>query len=175
MATQTAPRTTAQIAQNGALTPSAKALIHEQPIPARFVQSLLERHLYADALHFLCRWLPPREGTWWGCLCLWHTARPNLADRAVPAFQATVRWVQSPTAQRLQNVVAAAAQADDLDHPAGHLAEAAACPDPTRASNILLSVLLLAAARHGPLDPAPTQREFVELGLEIAEGKTPWA
>jgi hypothetical protein len=175
MPTQTVSRSTADIARSGTLTLEAQILMADHSTPASFVQSLVQRRLYADALHFLCSWLPPREGAWWGCLCVWHVSRPALPEPARPAYQATVHWVQNPTEQHRQATARAAEAADAVNHPAVRLATAAALTDPTRAGNLLLSALLVAAARHRPLDATVTQREFVELGLEIAAGKNRWA
>lgn len=174
MPTATQSRTTAEIAQNGSWTPQAEALVKETASPERFVQSLVEKKLYGDALQFLTRWLPRRDAAWWTCLCLWHTERPNFNPDALPTFQAAVHWVQNPE-QEKEHIAQAAAEADRLEHPAARLATAVACGDPMRGANLLLATLLLAAARSNPLDPAVSERDFVELGLEIAGGKNRWA
>ena len=57
----TAPNTVVDIARVADLTEEARALMADSKSPEAFVAALVGERLHADAVQFLCHWLPARE------------------------------------------------------------------------------------------------------------------
>jgi hypothetical protein len=156
----------------------AWALMREGMAPEEFVAALLEHKEYLSAIGFLAHALPPREGVWWGCLCLQHACGENLTPPDRDALQAATVWVVWPT----ENYRAAAyplAQAAGPASPAGALAMAANLAGvPGRISMTpamyVANAVKLATLKGAPTKIKDTQRLFVELGVGVAEGRFVW-
>jgi len=128
---------------------------------------------YVDAIEFLAYALPPREGVWWGGLCLQHSSGEALSPAERAAAIAAVRWVIQPTDEN-----AAAAKgpggAVGMASPAGPLALAAGGgmrPGPYGAAQTVAMAVKLATLKSPPAGMQETQRQYLELGIGVAEGK----
>jgi hypothetical protein len=151
----------------------AKALLRNGMGPLQFLDALAAKKLYADGIDFLAHALPPREGIWWGCLCLQHACGSALAPSEKAACIAAVRWVMQPTEE---NRVAAKAPADaiGMSSPAGALAMAAnggAAPGPFAPAKAVAMAVKLAALKSPPAAIMQTQRSYLQLGVGVAAGK----
>jgi hypothetical protein len=174
--------TAGEICAHFNLPKEARALLREGMDPREFVDALLANKQYVAGIDFISHALAPREGIWWGCLCMQHAFGENLNPAERAAAIAAVRWVLQPTEQ---NRAAAKAPADALGAatPAGALAAAVAPADasvhapnglhtPPAPSAELVSVAVkLATVKGDPARILDRQKAFVELGIEVGEGR----
>jgi hypothetical protein len=161
----------------------ALAVLREGMTPREFVQALLEGKLYVAGIEFLAHALPPREGIWWGCLCLQHAYGDALSPADRSAAVAAVQWVLRPG----EEARSSARQPSDAAGPAsaaGALAGAAfltpanglppsapAAPEPFAFSKAVAKAVKLSSIRCPPVQIPDTQRAMLELGIGVAEGR----
>ncbi len=161
----------------------AKQCLDSDPGPLEFLNALLERQLYVDAVRFLARALPKRESAWWACLC----ARSSLNDACSPeyikALTAAETWVFKPdeTNRRQAN---AAAKAAGFDNPAAWAAMAAFWSEGSMApedmppvpaaenlsSKAVTGAVMLAAVQSQPEKSQEKYFFFIEQAIDIANG-----
>ena len=187
----------AEVCRNFALKEDARPLLREGQAPRAFLQALLAGKKYASAIEFLAYALPAREAVWWGCLCLKHRAEPPLSPREIEALRAAARWVLDPSDEN-RKAARTHGEAAGLEAPAGNLAMASAWtggslappappnpnpkvppippvpPGPFLPARAVTGALLLASAMAEPMRVAESQRQFVEIGVAVAEGRFPW-
>lgn len=175
--------TAAEICANVSLKKEAKELLREEMTPGEFVSAMIENKRYLDAIDFMAHALPAREGIWWGCLCMQHACGDNLAPPEKAAAAAAVEWVMRPTEEN-RAAAKAPAQAAGAS-PAGTLAMAASQtggsmappnappmpPPPFAFAKSIANAVKLASTKQPPTVMAKTQRSYVELALEVAEGR----
>jgi hypothetical protein len=175
--------TAAEICAHFELGDDAKPLLRDGIDPRQFVTALLENKKCIDAIHFMSHALPVREAIWWGCLCLQHALGDQLtpADRA--AATAAVHWAMQPTEDRR---MAAKAPADGAPVPsaAGALALATfytggnvappglppMSPEPFASARAVALAVILASVKGEPRKIVKTQKAYVELASQVAEG-----
>ena len=150
-----------------------RALLQSGMGPREFLDALVARKRYPDAIDFLAYALPAREGIWWGGLCLQHACGDALTPQERAAGIAAVRWVIQPTEE---NRVAAKGPADAVGvmSPAGLLALSAnggLTPGPYSPAKTVAMAVKLAALKSPPVGIVETQRLYLELGIGVAEGK----
>ena len=176
--------TAAEICVHLTLLKEAKQLLREGMNPQDYLAALIENKKYVDAIHFMAHALPMREGIWWGCLCLQHACGDSLNSPDRAAATTAVRWVMQPTEE---NRTAAKAPADAAPPPsvAGALAMAAFLtggsilpphlpltpPAPFAAAKSVALAVTLASIKTEPPKISRMQRSYVELAIEIAEGR----
>jgi len=156
----------------------ALALLREGMTPRDFVDALVAGRQYVTGIEFLAHALPPREGVWWGCLCLQHACGNSLTPPDRAAVFAAVQWVTQPT-EANRAAAQVPAQAAGLGSPAGFLAAAASCAGAGAAGSIspaksVANAVKMATTKGDAVHFADTQRLFVELGTGVAEGRWPW-
>jgi|SRR5579871_145406 len=169
------PAATAQeVCERFDVTREAKSLLRSDMTPLQFMEALAMKKLYVESIDFLAHALPPREGIWWGCLCLQHARGGTLSPAEKAACSAAVNWLIKPTEE---NRLAAKAPGESLgvSSPAGVLAIAAAggMPPPgpfAHAKAVAMSVKLSALA-GAPSGIIQTQRSYLQLGVGVAAGK----
>lgn len=177
-------RTAAEVCAHVYLQKQALKLLRPEMGPREFIEALLNSRQYAAAIDFVAHALPAREAIWWGCLCMQHVygGRLSLSERA--AGIAAVRWVLEPSEE---NRVAAKppAEAAGAGSPAGSLAMAVNMtggslgppdappvpPGPHDPANRVATAIKLTSTKAKPDRIPDTQRSFVALGVEVAEGK----
>jgi uncharacterized protein DUF6931 len=168
----------------------ARALLASDPGPHAFLQALVQQQRHGDAIRFLAHALPAREAVWWGALCLWRAA-DSRADKLPSvqreALRASVVWVLEPSEEHRRGAEKAGRQAT-LECAAGCFAMAAfwsggnmakpglpPVPAPPFASaKSVGGGILLASVLKGGLPSTNYQQRFVELGVQIADGKFLW-
>lgn len=190
LAVQALPRVqaakAADICRSYPASESALALLNGDPSPREFLQRLLDRNLLPEALRFLAHALPIREAAWWACLCLRLVLGPVPAALRNP-WRLAVEWLLEPHDER-RRAVQVPAEELGLKSPLGCIlmavhwsggsltapAQPAVAPRPGMAGQAVAGAVLLAAVQ-GPPDAIPRlQRQFVSLGIEVANGKVPW-
>jgi len=156
--------------------PGSKALV------ARFTDA----GLLADAVKFLAHALPKRESVWWAWVCARKAAGGTPAPRISTALAATERWVVQPNEENRRAAMAAAEQAE-FGTPAGCAALAAflsmgsvapphvqAVPPGEFASAKAVAGAVTLSAVAEPKQAEAKFREFIGLGLEVAERTKLW-
>jgi hypothetical protein len=164
-----------QVCRHFTLSEGAQPLLPEkQTPPSAFLDELLDRGLFDDAVPFLAHALPVRAAVWWGCLCLRHVLGKQADSKDNQALFAAVDWVLEP-ADPYRWKAKAAAQEAGTKSAAGHVAlavaESAAAGNAAR--HVCAGVHLLARARHGD-DKERTLRRLLVIGLGIAAGRHGW-
>lgn len=171
------------------LRDEARPLLTPEATPRGFLETLELRGQYASALTFLAHALPSREAIWWGCLCLRQAAGELLPEKEAPAMKAVAEWVLEPTEDR-RGAAAAIAEQQGVGTPAASLATAVAWtggslgpsdpkvprvpPGPWLPAKAVSGAVLLASARAAPVSIAGLLQGFVQLGLDVAEGRVCW-
>ena len=143
--------------------------------------------LHAEALRCLAGLLPRRVAVWWGSLCLWEMARHQPSPLAEKTLDAVLRWVQQPTRQH-RLATEAPAKAGDLNTAAGCLAWAVfwsagsltpphvpVVPVPkTLTAQLVGAAVIFAAVEYEPIRYREHHGLFLQMGLEVAEGRNLW-
>jgi hypothetical protein len=177
----------ADICQHFDLKEEARPLLQDAPPPRAFLDALLANRQYQSAIAFVAHAVPQREAIWWGCLCLRHVSRAPLPPVEEVAYKAAVQWVLEPT-EKNRSAAQAPGEAAGVGTPAGALALAACWtggslappnlpavpPSPFMTAKGVAGAVLLAATRGEPARIADTQRLFVELGIDVAQGRVLW-
>lgn len=165
------------------LSDQAKALLTKEATPAQYVQSLIDKTLYADAIMFLAAGLSKREGTWWACLCARHALNDKPSEIDAKAIAAAEAWVFKPTPENCRQALPAA-EATDFKSSAGWSAMAAfwsgdnispvddaVVPPPSDLTGKAVNgAVLLAATQGDPSKVAEYQQLFINQAIDIAGG-----
>ncbi|NJD05817.1 MAG: hypothetical protein FIA97_04885 [Methylococcaceae bacterium] len=161
----------------------ARQLLQADPSPAAFLARLMEQELFTDAVRFLARALPPRESTWWACLCVRTTLGEDSRPEFKLAVEAAERWVYTPSEEN-RRLSYEAAQATNFDSPAAWTGMAAfwsggsmAPPDvpvvppaENLTSKAVSGAVMLSAVILEPEKAPEKYRTFLEQGIDIANG-----
>lgn len=176
--------TAQEICAGFTLSEEAQPCLKPEMPPLAFVDALIAKSLFTDAVQFLSRALPKREAVWWSCLCtrdLGHEAKSSAPTVAVDAAEA---WVYRPTEENRRKAETAG-QALTAPHPARWTAMAAfwsggslappqapeAKPPEDFTAKAVAGAVLMAAG----LDPQQAEarnKRFLSYGLDIAKGGT---
>ncbi len=176
--------TAAEVCANFDLDGEGRKLLRNGMTPQEFVTALIEKKRNVTAIDFMAHALPVREGIWWGCLCMQHALGDGLSPLDRAAATAAVQWVMRPTEEN-RTAAKAPAEAADPMSPAGPLAMAANQtggsifppnlpfkPHPPFApAKAVARAVKLASLKTEPASLAKTQRRYVELAMQIAEGR----
>jgi hypothetical protein len=177
----------AEICRRFEVGDDARALLRDDLTADAYVERLIAKQLYDDALKFVAHSLPKREAVWWGCLCVWKMRRPNPPEKEAGALDAAVHWVIEP-AEEHRRLAETAGQKAGADTPSGALALAAfwsegsmapagqpeVAPPPYLAGQTLAAVLDLVLAEAEGDRRADHQSQFLQLGREVARGENRW-
>ena len=166
------------------LSDEAKELLTETIKSADYLQQLMEKALYTDAINFLANALPKREAVWWACLC----ARQSLGNDApvndIKAIELAEAWVYKPV-QTVCEPTYSAAAATEFKTAAGWAAIAAfwsgenispskeaIVPPPTDLTGKAVNgaVTLSAVLEDDPKKITENYQLFLKKGIEIACG-----
>jgi hypothetical protein len=175
-----------EIGARASLSHVARDLLREEQTPSAYLELLLTRGLYSDAMRMLTYGLPPRRAIWWGCLCVGR-ASASLPAEEEAALKAAARWAREPGEAR-RRAAEEAMGSDALSSPAGRLAWAAHLmgsrvpypglppvpPQPDQAVRALNGAVQGAAAEAKGAPLAQIQREFVALGIHVLHGRCLW-
>jgi len=145
----------------------ARKLLADDMSPGKFVEALIDKKKFSDAIDFMAHALPAREGIWWGCLCMRHALGDKLAPPDRDAATAAVHWVIEPNTKTRAAARTSAAACGSMSI-AGALAIAAG-ESSAPAQSIARAVKI--AAIKDPANISRVQRSYVELAMQIAEGQ----
>jgi hypothetical protein len=161
--------TAAEICTSFNLPSDARKLLQDGMAPAAFVDALLAKKQAVAAIDFMAHALPPREGIWWGCLCMQHACGENLTAVERAAARAAVQWVFQP-GDETRAAAKSPAEAAGPSTPAGALAMAVSLTGPP-ALKVVANAVKLASLKTEPVQIANLQIAFVGLAMEIAAGQ----
>jgi Family of unknown function (DUF6931) len=180
-------RTAAEIGKLFPLGDEAKKLLRDGLTPRQYLDVLLEKQCYIDAVRFLAHALPKREAVWWACLCARSAAGTLGTDPQTAALQTAERWVTDPS-EANRRAAQDAAETAGMGTPAGCAAMAAfwsggsmappnvpvVPPGETLTAHGVAGAVLLAAVVTEPQKAAEKQRKFLTQGLEVLAGGNRW-
>lgn len=162
-----------------------RAATNEDPL--QLLDWLVTQEKFAEAIDFLCYWMPPQYVVWWGCLCIWEIERDTDSPAVETAMHLIIQWLQNPAeAERLE-----LSQIDHLlppEHPARFLANAAkfsggsmvaADLPPLSPPKYLFcrlggAAIKLVGAKGQPADYVSTHKQIMQFGLEVLRGVNRW-
>ena len=79
-------KTAAEVCKHFPLGEEAKKLLRDGLTPVQFLNMLIEKQQFPDAVRFLAHALPKREAVWWACLCSRVIAGSNPPPKIAAAF-----------------------------------------------------------------------------------------
>lgn len=165
------------------LDEEARQLLQDDTAPAQYLQQLIEKELYPDAVRFLAVALPKREAIWWACSCARLTLGESPSPVDVKAIEAAEAWVYKPTEEN-RHLTRPTAEATQFKTPAGWAAIAAfwsggnispaegavVPPAEELTGKAVIGAVMLAAVRSGADRIKANYRLFLKKGLHIANG-----
>ena len=171
------------IAASLELTDEARSLLSDELTPAQYVQQLIDKKYYTDAILFLAAGLSKRESTWWACVCARSALTEQSSESDVKALALAEAWVYKPTQENCQ-LTLAAAEATGFKTAAGWSAmaafwsgenispvEDAVVPPPVGLTGKAVNgAVLLAAVQADPKKVAEYQQSFINIAIDIASG-----
>jgi hypothetical protein len=180
-------QTAAEVCARFQLGAEAQPLLRPGQTPAQFLDTLVEKQQYLDAIKLLAHGLPKREAVWWACGCVKVAPGANAAPSAASAVKSAERWVVDPSEENRQAAMPAA-EAAPFGTPAGCAALAAFFsagslgppnvpaipPAETLTGDAVAGAVMMAVVIKEPEKAAEKYRAFLTRGIEIANGKNLW-
>jgi hypothetical protein len=167
--TKVTAATAAEICEKFKLPTAASKLLKVGMTPGAFLKALIEKQQFVTAIDFMAYALPPRERLWWGCLCMQHAFQGKYAPNELAAARAAVQWIFQPTDES-RAAAKVPAETAGPSSPAGCLAMAANLTG-SPSIKCVANAVKLSSLKCEPLEIAPTQKSFVALAVEVAEGR----
>ncbi len=185
---QVAAKTASEICRRFTLDVEAQKLLDDRQAPKAYLDQLVAKGHFPDAVRVLAYGLPKREAVWWACQTVRALAGPGLGPPAQAALKAAETWVADPSDDH-RKACLAAGQAADFATPAGCAALAAYWSGGTHAppdakvtpppedwtSHAVAGAVMVACAL--PPDPAKTPEKYkkaLDLGVQIGSGANKW-
>lgn len=180
-------KTAAEVCKHFPLGEDAKKLLRDGLTPAAFLDALIEKHQFPDAVRFLAHALPKREAVWWACLCTRAVAGSSAPPKISAALQTAEKWVVDPSEEN-RRAAMPAAEAAEFKTPAGCAAVAAfwsggslgppnvpvVPPGEYLTAHGVAGAVMLAAVQPEPEQAAEKYRKFLAQGIEVAKGTQRW-
>jgi hypothetical protein len=111
-------KTVADICAAAELGDEAIALVSPDLKPRAFLDLLMDKEQFPDAVRFLAHCLPKREAVWWSWVCARRFCGPEPAPKFKTALDATEKWIAQPNDDN-RRVAMKAAEFAGLGTPAG--------------------------------------------------------
>ena len=180
-------KTAAEVCKHFPLGEEAKKLLREGLTPAQFLDTLIEKQHFPDAVRFLAHALPKREAVWWACLCGRAVDGSNPPPKIAAALQTAEKWVVDPSEEN-RRAAMPAAEAAEFKTPAGCAAVAAFWsggslgppnvpvipPGEYLTAHGVAGAVMLAAVQSEPEKAPDKYRMFLAQGIEVAKGTQRW-
>jgi len=180
-------KTAAEICKHFVLGDEAKKLMRDGLTPAQFLDTLIEKQHFPDAVRFLAHALPKQEAVWWACVCARSVAGSNPPPKIAAALQAAEKWVADPS-EGNRRAAMPAAEAAEFKTPAGCAAVAAfwsggslappnvpvVPPGEYLTAHGVAGSVMLAAVQSEPEKAPEKNRKFLAQGIEVAKGTLRW-
>lgn len=164
----------------------AKELLKSATMPADFLQLLIARERFADAMRVFPYIVGVRQSVWWACLCSWHGVNRAPAPGEDEAFAAVVQWLQAPSEPHYEVAVAIASK-DVVATPVEYCTRAISWAgymkspegpwqaiDPLAAATTALASSFLAMHHAGKNGVPADEKQLLKMGLAVADGNAAW-
>lgn len=166
------------------ITLDTENLLKKELTPGQFIDVLVEKKNYSQAIQFLSYALPKREAVWWGTLCIRKIQDDSNSKVQLDALESAEHWVKNPSEENRQACGLAAEHAD-YSNPPGLIAMASywssgsmTPPDyppvdmpPDLTPKMVSAALTLATIQSEPEKASDKFKFFLEQGLNIARGE----
>jgi hypothetical protein len=183
-------RTAAELAAAAELGDDVTALLRSDDLrggPREFLSVLIAKEQFAEATRFLAHALPRRECVWWAWVCARKVTAADAPPQVRAALDAAERWIVQPTEEH-RRAAMERARAAQLGTPAGCAALSAFFtggslgppeapvipPGEFMTAKAAAGAVMLAALVPDPPKAPERFREFLALGLEVAERTKLW-
>jgi hypothetical protein len=174
------PATLRDLCERAKLGEAAKALLKDELTPRQFLELLIGKELFLDAVRFLAYALPKREAVGWGCLCVRHSLGTEDASKISEAHVAAQRWVSNPDEGNRQ-AAKAAADKEGLESPSAFLALAAflsggsiapanlqpVAPPDHATPQLVAGAVMASAVKRQPEKAPEKYRVFLQKGMAL--------
>ena len=172
--------TLGQICDLAKLGEESKKLLGDQRTARQFLDLLIERQLFADAIRLTAFLLPKRESVGWGCLCVRHILGTPAGGRLPDVHLAAEKWVSSPNEED-RCAASESASREEKKGPSALLALAAffsggsmappnvqAVPPPDHlTAEMVAGAVILSGVVSEPEKAADKYRVFMQKGLAL--------
>jgi hypothetical protein len=179
-------KTAQDAAQRFNLSEKAVPLLKEAPAPAAFLKLLVEKGHLIDAVQVLGHSLPKREAVGWALVCSREAYGATPEPTAAAALLAVAKWMLDPSDdnRRATQKVGDAAKGTSAGCCAsaaffsggsiGPANQAAIQADDKLTGKLASGAVLLAGVLGDVTKAMERYRRFVEIGMEVARGASPW-
>lgn len=185
--TRITAKTAAEVAAGYGMVPDARELLKDAMTPRQFVEALVAKSRYEDAIRFVAQALPKPEAVWWACVAVREAAGPNPSGPIAGAIAAAEKWA-STSSEEARSATLGAAQLADVTTPAASAAIAAFLAGPSvgpanmppvpapagAAGDMAANAVIQAARSKEPEKSADRLRAALAKGLEVAAGTSRW-
>jgi hypothetical protein len=169
------------------LSPEAVALSRPDVKPLEYMNLLVAKKLFPDAIRFLAHALPKRECVWWAWVCARRSAGEAPPPKIKAVLDATEKWIAQPNDAN-RRTAKAAADAAGLDSAAacaglaaffsgGSLGPPEAPPVPPGeylTAKAASGAVIFASVKPNP-EKAPAQfADFIAQGVEVTHKIKLW-
>lgn len=176
------------LCERAKLEDEAKALLKDDLTPRQFLELLIGKELFLDAIRFLAYALPKREAVGWGCLCVRHSLGTQEASKISEAHVAVEKWVSNP-AEENRRAAKIAADKEGLDSPSAFLALAAffsggsmapanlepVAPPDHATPQFVAGAVMVSAVKNHPEKAPEKYRIFLQKGMALMARMQPGA
>jgi hypothetical protein len=180
-------KTAAEVCKHFSLGEEAKKLLREGQTPAQFLDTLIEKQQFPDAVRFLAHALPKREAVWWACMCTRAVAGSSVPPKIAAALACAEKWVVDPSEEN-RRASMPAAEGAEFKTPAGCAAVAAfwsggslgppnapvVPPGEYLTAHGVVGAVMLAVVQSEPEKADEKYRKFLGQGIEVAKGTQQW-
>jgi hypothetical protein len=179
----TKPGTTVRdLCERAKIKEDAKALLKDGHTPRQFLDLLIGKELFLDAIRLLAYVLPKREAVGWGCLCVRHSLGTEDAAKISETQVAAERWVSNPDDAN-RRAAKVAADKEGLESPSAFLALAAffsggsmapadlepVAPPDHGTPQLVAGAVMVSAVKTQPEKAAEKYRVFLQKGMALMD------
>jgi len=168
------------LCERAKLGEEAKALLKDGHTPQKFLELLIGKELFQDAIRFVAFALPKREAVGWGCLCVRHSLGTENASKISQTQVAAEGWVANP-ADGTRCAAKDAADKEGFESPSALLAVAAffsggsvvqpglqpVAPPDQMTPQLVAGAVMISAVKNQPEKAAEKYRVFLQKGTAL--------
>ncbi len=180
-------KTAAEVCERYKRSDEAAAVPCDGDAPRAFFDALVAGDLLTDAEAFLANALPKREAVWWACLCAREISGASPLPLVAAALDAAEAWVVDPSDANRRRAMTES-EALGLSHPAGAAAFGAFVsggslappelpavpPGDHHTAQAVAGSIKIAAVLEQPEKALEKHRHFLDLGIQVAQGRLGW-
>jgi len=170
------------LCERAKLGEDAKSLLKDGHTPRQFLELLIGKELFLDAIRFLAFTLPRREAVGWGCLCVRHSMGTEDPSKISETQVAAEKWVSLPD-EGNRRAAKAAVDKEGLEDPSDFLAQAAfssggsmvpadltpVAPPENATPQLVAGAVMLSAVKSQPEKATAKYRVFLQKGITLMD------